>query len=433
MKGFAMGTDTGDKDRCDRLLALETAITKCMGQGFPLQKFSRDLEHYFLTETLDARKNRFFIMGVIAIFIYNLFLITDREMLPDVYLSAWKIRLGIITPSALIILALMRYNRLLLFLDYFADILLLLGSSSIILILALSHHPNVVHYHTGVILIIMFGNIVFRTRFWHAFSVSWLTFVIYILTVTHITPMTPPVMINSSIVLFSAIIISLVANYQMENDFRWNYLRNLLKEIETIRLEKTKKELERLSSSDALTGIANRRHFDAFLNTEWQMAISYRTQLALIFLDVDDFKAYNDLYGHQAGDICLQKIAALIRGGSQRTHDLCARYGGEEFVVLLPNTTLGDAQQIAEKIRKGIEMERLPHASSRVAPYVTVSLGIASIIPQAGQSQKLLMEQADKALYKAKEMGRNQVQIYFPASDPTSISAVKPSCQEVGI
>lgn len=412
-----MVTDTRDKDRSNSILTLETAIEKCMDKGFPLQRFSPDLEHYFITDTQYARKNRFFILGVISIFIYNLFLITDREMLPDVYLTAWKIRLGIITPTGMIILALMRYDRLLRLLDYFADGLLLMASASIILILSLSHHSNVVHYHTGVILIIMFGNIVFRTRFWHACSVSWLTFVIYILTVTHITPMTVPVMINSSIVLFSAIVISLIANYQMENDFRWNYLRNLLKEIETTRLEKTKEELERLSSSDALTGIANRRHFDVFLNKEWQIAISYRTQLALIFLDVDDFKAYNDLYGHQAGDICLQKIAALIRGGCQRPHDLFARYGGEEFVVLLPNTSLANALQIAEKIRKGIEMERLPHASSRVIPYVTVSLGVSIITPQAGQNQKLLMEQADKALYKAKEMGRNQVQIYSSSLD----------------
>jgi len=110
---------------------------------------------------------------------------------------------------------------------------------------------------TGVILIVMFGNIVVRLRFWHAFCVSWLTFLFYVLTVSWITPMPPPVMINSSVMLFSAIIISLIANYQMERDLCSNYLRNLLTEIETIRLEKAKDELEHLSSCDVLTGLAN--------------------------------------------------------------------------------------------------------------------------------------------------------------------------------
>ena len=265
----------------------------------------------------------------------------------------------------------------------------------------------------------MFGNIVVRLRFWHAFSVSWLTFLIYVLTVTNITPMTLPVMINSSVVLFSAIIISLIANYQMENDLRWNYLRNLLTEIETIRLEKAKADLELLSSSDVLTGLANRRHFDAFLDTEWRTSIRYRTQLSLLFLDVDDFKAYNDHYGHQAGDVCLQKIASVIRESIHRSHDMCARYGGEEFIVLLPNTSQESALQVAEKIRKCVELEDIPHTYSRVSPHVTISVGVVSMIPHAGLSQNFLIEMADKALYKAKKMGRNQIQVFTSMGDPS--------------
>jgi len=407
-----------NKSRND-ILGLETDIQKYMESGFPRLFFTSQLEQHFLADTLNARKNRFFIMGVIAIFIYNLFLITDREMLPDVYLTAWKIRLGIVTPAMVICLYIMRRRVLARFIDFFIDFLIILTCGSIILILELSHHPNVVHYHTGVILIVMFGNIVVRLRFWHAFSVSWLTFFLYVLTVTHITPMTPPVMINSSVVLFSAIIISLIANYQMERDLRWNYLRNLLTEIETIRLEKAKDELERLSSSDVLTGLANRRHCDAFLETEWQMGLRYRTQLSLLFLDVDDFKTYNDHYGHQAGDICLQKIATVINECVRRPHDLCARYGGEEFIVLLPNTSLENTLQIAEKIRKSVELENIPHAYSRVSPHITISIGVVSMIPQTGLNQNILVEMADKALYNAKKLGRNQIQVFTPMGDPS--------------
>ena len=403
----------------DYILGLETDIHKSMESGFPRLFFTSQLEQHFLADTLNARNNRFFIMGVIAIFLYNLFLITDREMLPDVYLTAWKIRLWIVTPAMVICMAIVRWRAFVRFFDFFADFLILLTSGSIILILDLSNHPNVVHYHTGVILIVMFGNIVVRPRFWHAFGVSWLTFLLYILTVTKITPMTPPVMINSSVVLFSAIIISLIANYQMERDLRWNYLRNLLTEIETIRLEKSKAELELLSSSDVLTGLANRRHCDVFLDTEWQMGIRYRTQLSMLFLDVDDFKPYNDHYGHQAGDICLQKIATVIKECVRRPQDLCARYGGEEFIVLLPNTSQESTLQVAEKIRKSVELENITHAYSRVGPHVTISIGVVSMIPQAGLNQNILLEMADKALYNAKKSGRNQIQVFIPIGDPS--------------
>jgi diguanylate cyclase (GGDEF)-like protein len=401
----------------DHILDLETDIQKSMKSGFPQLFFTRQLEQHFLADTLKARINRFFVMGVIAIFMYNLFLFTDREMLPDVYLTAWKIRLGIVTPAMLICLLIMRRQTFARYIDFLVDFLIILACGSIILILELSHHPNVVHYHTGVILIVIFGNIVIRLRFWHAFIVSWLTFFLYILTVTNIAPMTPPVMINSSVVLFTAIIFSLLANYQMERDLRWNYLRNLLTEIETIRLEKAKNELERLSSSDELTGLANRRHCDAFLYTEWQMGIRYRTQLSLLFLDVDDFKAYNDHYGHHAGDICLQKIAEVIKECVRRPQDLCARYGGEEFIVILPNTSPESTLQIAEKIRKSVELEKIPHAYSRAGSHVTISIGIVSMIPQAGLNKDILVEMADKALYNAKNMGRNRIHIFTPMAD----------------
>lgn len=401
-----------DNNHREELLNLGPEIEKCRAKGFSLLVFPLIIEQIFLADTLESRRKRFFILGIIAIAMYNLFLFTDREMLPDIYLTAWKIRLGIFTPLMIICLLLMRLPAFARFLDFITDFLLLLASASIIVMLELSRHPNVVHYHTGIILIVMFGNIVVRLRFWHAFGVSLLTFLLYVLAVSRIEMMPPPVAINSSVVLLSAIIISLLANYQMENDQRANYLRELLTEIETIRLKETKAQLEQLSSSDDLTGLANRRHFDACLDAEWKMAVNYRSPLSLLFLDVDDFKPYNDHYGHQAGDVCLRKIAAVLRQTIRRPQDICARYGGEEFVVLLPNTFQENAAQLAENIRKGVERGKIPHIHSRAASYVTVSIGIASMMPRPGLDQNILIEMTDKALYKAKEMGRNRVQVF---------------------
>lgn len=405
----------------DYIMGLESDIRDTMQRGFPFLIFNRRLEQNYLSDTMDVRRNRFFIMGMIAVLIYNLFLFTDREVLPDIYLTAWKIRLGIVTPAMIMLLFIIRRRVFMRMLDYFVDSMILLTAGSIILILALSHHPNVVHYHTGIILIVMFGSIVVRLRFWHAFCTSWLTFVLYVLTVSRIATIPSLVVVNSSIVLFSAIVISLIANYQMENDLRWNYLRNLLKEIETIRLEKAKAELEHLSSSDVLTGLTNRRYFDSVLDKEWRTAIRNQTPVSLLFLDVDDFKTYNDNYGHQAGDVCLQQVAAVIRRNVHRSRDLCARYGGEEFVVLLPDTAQKSAFSIAETIRASIEMEKIPHSFSRAASHVTVSIGVASITPQKGTDQSLLIEMADQALYRAKELGRNQVRVFMPGNQQSGL------------
>jgi diguanylate cyclase (GGDEF)-like protein len=406
-----MTDQASDDNSRDHILSLEADIRKSMENGFPLLKFNHNLESHFLTYNLDARRKFFFVMTIIALFMYNLFLFTDREMFPDMYRTAWQIRLGIVTPCMVIILALLHYRVFIRYIDFMADFLIVLSASSIIMILQFSHHPNVVHYHTGIILIIMFGNIVVRLRFWHALTVSTFILLFYVLTVPGITSMEPPVMINSSVVLFSAIIISLIANYQIESSLRWNYLNNLSKEIETIRLEKAKTELELISSLDVLTGLANRRNFDTFLDTEWQMGVQYRTPLSLLFLDVDNFKAYNDHYGHQAGDVCLQKIAETLKNCIHRSRDLSARYGGEEFVVLLPNTDEQSALQMAEKLRKSIELQNIPHEHSRVGPCITVSVGVATMMPQKTLTPQRLIELADRALYRAKDLGRNRVQV----------------------
>jgi len=172
-------------------------------------------------------------------------------------------------------------------------------------------------------------------------------------------------------------------------------------------LQEANVRLEKLSSLDGLTQIANRYYFDQYLFQEWKRLLRRRDTLSLILLDVDHFKWFNDTYGHQAGDQCLQKVAKALESVVHRPTDLVARYGGEEFVVVLPNTNSEDALIIANKIREVIKENQIPHVKS---PHqiVTVSLGIASFIPQVHLSVKMLIQEADKALYQAKESGRDQ-------------------------
>ncbi|MBL1173884.1 diguanylate cyclase domain-containing protein [Pantanalinema sp. GBBB05] len=174
-----------------------------------------------------------------------------------------------------------------------------------------------------------------------------------------------------------------------------------------IALRRVNLELEHLVSLDGLTQVANRRQFDAYLTQEWHRAVRERSDLSLILCDVDYFKYYNDYYGHQKGDECLYQIAQAMSLLVKRPTDLVARYGGEEFGVILPYTDAAGAYIVAETIRQGVYDLKLPHAQSSVNCYVTLSLGVATIVPTLDGLPETLITAADAALYRAKHQGRD--------------------------
>jgi len=179
-----------------------------------------------------------------------------------------------------------------------------------------------------------------------------------------------------------------------------------------LQLQEANKKLQQLAATDGLTQVANRRYFDETLHDEWQRLTREKLPLALILIDIDWFKPYNDHYGHQAGDDCLRQVARAIAQVLKRPADLLARYGGEEFVILLPNTDTSGAVEVAERIQQTISNLAILHPLSTISPYVTTSLGITSMIPTADISPESLISQADQALYLAKNQGRDRFQIY---------------------
>ena len=173
-------------------------------------------------------------------------------------------------------------------------------------------------------------------------------------------------------------------------------------------LEEANFKLQRLATVDALTQVANRRRFDEYLEDEWQRMMREQLPLSLILSDIDYFKLYNDTYGHQAGDDCLRKVAQIMQVAAKRAIDLPARYGGEEFAVILPHTEQSGALQVADEIRVGVKALEIAHARSKVSHAITVSLGVATTIPNQGRSLEMLIMAADQALYQAKEAGRDR-------------------------
>ncbi|MBT0961803.1 sensor domain-containing diguanylate cyclase [Denitromonas iodatirespirans] len=167
------------------------------------------------------------------------------------------------------------------------------------------------------------------------------------------------------------------------------------------------KELESLSFKDGLTGVSNRRMFDAILEAEWVAARRTGQPLSLILIDIDYFKQYNDSYGHIQGDACLKQVARALAGAATRARDAFARFGGEEFVLILPATDEAAASKIAERCRRLIFKEQIPHDSSPVGQLLTISLGVGTIVPTHQETAIDFVEAVDRRLYQAKQRGRN--------------------------
>lgn len=199
----------------------------------------------------------------------------------------------------------------------------------------------------------------------------------------------------------------LVVDLQDEINLRQEAEKLLISEKE--KAESIAEDMFQLSTKDGLTGLDNRRMFDGAIQNEWNRAIRYKKPISLILCDIDFFKRYNDHYGHQQGDACLQKIATVLKDHARRGGDIAARYGGEEFAIIMPDTDEENAEKIATLMHDAISKLNIPHEASQASDIVTASFGVATMTPNKEQNFEKLIKYADVALYKAKTMGRDQI------------------------
>lgn len=190
----------------------------------------------------------------------------------------------------------------------------------------------------------------------------------------------------------------------------WDLLRQRVKK--SIKQARDYKRLFKLAITDKVTQLSNRTHFDDYFGQVWSQACETQAPLALILVDIDSFKLYNDTYLHTQGDICLYQVAQILRSQLEYPSQLLARYGGEEFVIVLPNTCIITAMYLAEKMRQSVVDLQIPHQKSPISPWVTISLGVSWLIPQPDSNRETLIQQADIALSVAKKSGKNRVCVF---------------------
>jgi diguanylate cyclase (GGDEF)-like protein len=379
-------------------------------------RFPVQLERQFELDGARARLKYFAIAAVIAFVIFNGFLLTDYLLAGDVFWLAVKVRMGFFAPFGLALLSLLSIGREWILRTWSTrmkeGVIVLSGvlaAASLGYITSASQLATSQLYHAGLAVVIAYGNLVQRLRFRYAVVFSALVVAIHIMGLLTLPTYNPRLTVPLLAMILASAVFTLMANHALERDERRLYLLRLSQQYVLKQLEDVRLRLQTMSRIDALTGMFNRRHFHDYVQQVWQRAQHGCEDVAIIMLDVDHFKLFNDRYGHQAGDDCLVMVAQAMKACLRQPGDMVARFGGEEFIAVLPQTDLVVAQAIAERVRQAVSALRIPHEASSAAAVVTVSVGVASWAVQSGQLAAELIKAADDALYRAKSDWRNRV------------------------
>ncbi len=399
-------------------------VQRLQEKGFRWLYFPPAIEARFERDTGWVRCKFLIVVGLSCLFMFNLFLVRDYQMLPDVFGQAVVVRLLILTPLALTMFAVLFFNPPAWLRESMEAALMLMVVSGILYLLMATHSPLADHAFYSLLLIVLFSNLIQRVRFWYAVVSSVAAMALATAALPHIDTMPSDTALGAMMSLVTATLLSLIANYNLEHEQRRNYLAALRDALHREQLVELNRELSVISTVDAVTGLANRHRLERYLEALWATGLGSGRSVTVLMLDIDHFKRFNDHYGHQAGDQCLKKVADVIRAQLRAKEDLAVRYGGEEFMVVLPDASLIDGVRIGERIRRALEALRLPHLASPEPHAVTVSIGVSCGRPSASLSPHELIEAADVALYNAKNRGRNRIWPPIVASDATLVPAM---------
>jgi diguanylate cyclase (GGDEF)-like protein len=392
-----------------------TSIDEALAQTERFPAMDARLEALFEADQ-DVGRRPYNRMAVgISIVIFDLFLLTNMATVPSLVPISAALRLGVATPLGLAFIFLDWRGRLARFYDPFLLLLALMTATIAAVLSSLIRTPAGLPDIQAIPLILIGTGMVWRMKARMAAVNAILSTAIFIWA--EVTcPIVPRAELGSMILTSVAIC---AATLLFARRLHWRdrrvFLLTLNERLRHALVAEQNSGLLRAVQTDALTGIANRRCFDETLAAKWREAQRTGSALALIMIDVDHFKKFNDYYGHQRGDECLRTVASQLRGVA-RSDDLVARYGGEEFAVILPTASIGQATEVAERFRACIAALQLRHQGVGRGAMVTISLGVASVVAGKDYSARRLVELADRGLYSAKQTGRDRVGVMPPAA-----------------
>lgn len=371
-------------------------------EGFRLLSFDGELEQAFNRYHITVFLVRMRWSLLVAMLLMALFVVLDAVSLPEsVRNGTLAVRLGLILPTLLIAWLATYQRRWRPYLQIIGAVAALSGGLGVAGIIWIARAHAFPLPYEGIILVTVFFYFLTGLRFFTAALCGWVTFFAYLL-VEVISALPAEQLLYNAVFLASANLIGCFGCYFLEYASRQNFLAQGL--------------LQDLAEKDFLTGLLNRRAFSERAERSWRQAQRERQALALVMMDVDYFKRYNDHYGHAAGDEALRAVGQVIGRQARRALDMTARYGGEEFVGLWYGIEEAQAVSLLENIRSEVEALSLPHVQSEAAGVVTISIGLAYLLPQPHQSLEDALRLADVALYLAKEQGRNRVVSKRPGS-----------------
>ena len=381
----------------------ENDLARALEEKWSALYFPTKLERLFERETQHARSRHLVTVGILWMLVGALsaLIVSASPAGSRPFGMSPAIRLGVVTP----ILASVTFAVWWGVKPFVRELLMMLACiiapASVILGAAFTPGGDIGANRGALTIILLFITVVVRLRFWYA-AVACSVLVALQISVPAMLHASPPSTLLLSLITIAA---TLSANYSLEREYRLNYLQRLSGRIQGAKLAEMVEQLHDLSQSDPLTGLANRRAMDT-----WLEDLSARNQpYAMILVDIDAFKSFNDCYGHQVGDDCLRRVAAMLRASLRFTADRVARMGGEEFAVVLPNTGVEAARCMAERMRKSVCGLSIPHSHSPTGKVVTISAGVSA--STGNKSSATVVAEADKALYRAKLSGRNRVEV----------------------
>lgn len=377
---------------------------------FRTLRFPKALEAAYTRDTQASRIRALQGTGVALAFLMNLFLVSDHAMVPDMFGQALMWRLWFYTPAILGGLWLLGRIQGVLMRELFVAQAGLAACLIQVALCVSSQSPHALAYLVGITMVIFFSNVYSRIRFWVALPINAAYVLMFAAGVWMFPVVNLALVIPIALMLASTAMFTLYYLYTLEHEERHNYLLGQRQRVLGDALTRANAELERVSRTDALTQVANRRHFDEVIAQIWERARVGGQEVSVLMLDVDHFKLYNDRYGHPEGDACLVQIAQVLRQCLRRPGDLVARYGGEEFIAVFDKASAPQVQQAAERVRSAVEALNLAHEEAPLHDRVTVSIGWACMkTDERDACVQRLISLADEALYQAKNRGRNAV------------------------